>query len=283
MDSQKKYRPTFSCEFFPPKTDKGRANLPGVIDELAAIRPAYFSCTYGAVGSTQDGTLDVVRLIQDKGFEAAPHITCIGSTADKIQGLLQQYQDLGIKRIVALRGDLPEGMNDPGEFHYANELVEFIRTETGDRFHIEVAAYPEKHPEAVDITADLEHFKRKVNAGANAAITQYFFDLASYTCFVDACEQLGIATPIVPGIMPITNYKQLAAFSDRCGAIIPPPLREKLAGFGDDLASLRAYGLDIVSELCRKLLDTGAPGLHFYTLNRAAPTVALWERLGPAD
>lgn len=280
MDSQKQFSPAYSCEFFPPRTDKGRSNLATTISELAKLNPAYFSCTYGAGGTTQEGTYDVIKQLTGLNLEAAPHITCVGSSREKIHELLDGYKDLGIKRIVALRGDLPEGIEDIGEFHFANELITFIREQFGDHFHIEVAAYPEKHPEAADMSADLTNFKRKVDAGANAAITQFFYDINAYTRFVDACEKLNLNIPIVPGIMPITNNKQLLRFSDNCGAIIPPIIRSKLEDFGDDLESICKYGEDVVTDLCQQLLDVGAPGLHFYTLNRSGPTTALWNNLG---
>ncbi|MCK4950697.1 MAG: methylenetetrahydrofolate reductase, partial [Gammaproteobacteria bacterium] len=235
MKSQQQYPATFSCEFFPPKTEQGKENLRATIQELKKINPTYLSCTYGAGGTTQEGTWETVKEIQGSGIDAAPHITCIGSTKDKISGLLDSYKELGINRIVALRGDLPEGQDKAGEFMFANELVAFIRAETGDHFHIEVAAYPEKHPEAATLEDDINNFKGKVDAGASSAITQYFFNPDSYFQFVDRCEKLGISIPIVPGIMPITNYKQLARFSDSCGAIIPQPIRTQLESYGDDL------------------------------------------------
>jgi methylenetetrahydrofolate reductase (NADPH) len=280
MESQKKYPRAISCEFFPPKTEAGWLSWRTALTELAALKPQYFSCTYGAGGSTQTGTHETVKEIVEKGLEAAPHITCIGSTRTKIRMLLQSYIELGIHRIVALRGDLPAESSRTGDFVYANDLVEFIRHETGDYFRIEVAAYPEFHPESPDPLTDLVNFKRKVEAGANTAITQYFFAADAYCRFVDECEALGIDLPIVPGIMPITNYKQLTRFSDACGAEIPRWIRRRLEGFGDDLDSIRAFGLDVVTELCDRLLAAGAPGLHFYTLNRAGPTSAIWRRLG---
>ncbi|MDH5648325.1 MAG: methylenetetrahydrofolate reductase [NAD(P)H] [Gammaproteobacteria bacterium] len=280
MDSQKKFKPGFSCEFFPPKTEKGRASLAATIEELSKLGPGYFSCTYGAGGTTQEGTYETVRDIVARGFQAAPHITCIGSTRQKITNLLSSYQQLGINKIVALRGDLPEGSDTAGEFKYAHELVAFIRKQTGDHFHIEVAAYPEKHPEAVSLQQDIGNFKIKVDAGANAAITQYFFNRDAYFRFVDDCEASKIELPIVPGIMPITNYKQLMSFSQGCGAEIPRWILTRLEHFADDLSSIRAFGLEVVSELCAQLLAEGAPGLHFYTLNKSDSTVALWHNLG---
>lgn len=270
----------FSLEFFPPKTDEGREKLRAVRAELvSAIAPAYISVTFGAGGSTQEGTFDAVKEIQDSGTAAAPHLSCIGSTKDSIRALLTRYQDAGISRIVALRGDMPSGMRDAGELHYANELVAFIRQETGDHFHIEVAAYPEFHPQATSAQADLNHFADKVNAGANGALTQYFYNADAYFRFLEDAQALNIHVPIIPGIMPITNYKNLARFSDACGAEIPRWIRQRLEGFGEDLESVRAFGLDVVSELCQTLLDGGAPGLHFYTMNQSGPTLALWENL----
>ena len=270
----------FSLEFFPPKTDEGREKLRAVRAELvSAIAPAYISVTFGAGGSTQEGTFDTVAEIQGSGTAAAPHLSCVGSTKDSIRGLLKRYQDAGISRIVALRGDMPSGMRDAGELHYANELVTFIRQETGDHFHIEVAAYPEFHPQATSAQADLNHFNDKVKAGANGALTQYFYNADAYFRFLEDAQALDINVPIIPGIMPITNYKNLARFSDACGAEIPRWIRQRLEGFGDDLESVRAFGLDVVSELCQTLLDGGAPGLHFYTMNQSGPTLALWENL----
>jgi methylenetetrahydrofolate reductase (NADPH) len=270
----------FSLEFFPPKTDEGREKLRAVRAELvSAIAPAYISVTFGAGGSTQEGTFDTVAEIQGSGTAAAPHLSCVGSTKDSIRGLLKRYQDADISRIVALRGDMPSGMRDAGELHYANELVTFIRQETGDHFHIEVAAYPEFHPQATSAQADLNHFNDKVKAGANGALTQYFYNADAYFRFLEDAQALDINVPIIPGIMPITNYKNLARFSDACGAEIPRWIRQRLEGFGDDLESVRAFGLDVVSELCQTLLDGGAPGLHFYTMNQSGPTLALWENL----
>jgi len=280
MDSRKKNTHLCSCEFFPPKTEQGRVNLSTTIDELGPLKPAYFSCTYGAGGSTQEGTVDTVKEIVRKGHAAAPHITCIGSTPEKIKSLLDSYVALGIKRIVALRGDLPPGQDQAGHFLYADQLVAFIREQTGDHFHIEVAAYPEKHPQATSIQEDLLNFKKKADAGANAGITQYFFNPDAYFRFVDDCAKLGVTIPIVPGIMPITNYKQLARFSEGCGAEIPRWIATRLEGYGEDLEAIRAFGLDVTLRLCKTLLERGAPGLHFYTLNRSEPTRTLWKQLG---
>jgi methylenetetrahydrofolate reductase (NADPH) len=236
--------------------------------------------TFGAGGSTRDRTLETVREIQASGSEAAPHLSCIGSTQDNIREILGEYKSQGIRHLVALRGDLPSGTMDAGEFNYANELVSFIRKETGDWFEIEVAAYPEIHPQARSWTDDLANFKRKVDAGANSAITQYFFNADAYFRFVDEARALGVNIPIVPGIMPIGNYVQLARFSDACGAEIPRWLRKKLETYGDDLPSIRAFGLDVITDLCDRLLAGGAPGLHFYTMNQAGPSTTLWQRLG---
>ncbi len=280
MNTQKKYTKSYSCEFFPPKTDKGAENLRATLTELARLKPAYFSVTFGAGGSTQEGTYDTVKEIQEQGYSAAPHLSCVGSTKENIRKLLQGYINIGVKRIVALRGDMPSGMRDMGELRYANELVEFIRSETGDHFHIEVAAYPEIHPQAPNAPKDLENFARKVKAGANAAITQYFYNSDAYFRFVDDCERVGVDLPIIPGIMPITNYSQLARFSDMCGAEIPRWMRKRLEAYGDDKESIVAFGEEVVTELGRKLLDNGAPGLHFYTMNQTGPTTALWKNLG---
>lgn len=269
----------FSCEFFPPRTAEGRDNWRAALTDLTELKPAYFSCTYGAGGTTQEGTYDTVKEILAAGFDAAPHVTCIGSTEDRIRELLKSYKALGVKRLVALRGDLPEGMSDPGVFRHGNELVGFIRDETGDDFHIEVAAYPEKHPEAVSMQADIENFLRKVDAGADSAITQYFYNPDAYFRFVDAINEAGADIPVVPGIMPITNYGQLLRFSRSCGAELPRWIATRLEGYGDDLDSLRAFGLDVAVELCDVLLEQGAPGLHFYTLNRAEPTATIWDEL----
>jgi methylenetetrahydrofolate reductase (NADPH) len=279
MNTQNKYPKNFSCEFFPPKTDKGAENLRKTLSELATLNPAYFSVTFGAGGSTQEGTFDTVKAIQEKGYAAAPHLSCIGSTQEGIRELLNGYVALGVKRIVALRGDMPSGMRETGEFRYANELVEFIRAETGDHFHIEVAAYPEFHPQAPNAQVDMENFARKAKAGANAAITQYFYNADAYYRFVDDCERLGIDIPIIPGIMPITNYSNLKRFSDMCGAEIPRWIAKRLDGYGDDKASLVAFGEEVMTEMCHKLLDNGAPGFHFYTMNQSGPTQKLWQNL----
>ncbi|MRV75763.1 methylenetetrahydrofolate reductase [NAD(P)H] [Duganella sp. FT92W] len=271
--------PNFSIEFFPPKTAEGAEKLRVTRAKLSELHPKYFSVTFGAGGTTQTGTLDTVREIMAAGEDAAPHLSCIGGTRESIRAILNEYKSHGIKRLVALRGDLPSGYGAAGEFRYANELVEFIRAETGDWFHIEVAAYPEVHPQARSPQHDLEAFVRKVNAGANAAITQYFYNADAYFNFVDQATKAGVTVPIVPGIMPITNYTQLMRFSDMCGAEIPRWVRLKLASFGDDTASIKAFGLDVVTDLAKRLLAGGAPGIHFYSMNQAAPTTALWQRL----
>jgi methylenetetrahydrofolate reductase (NADPH) len=270
----------FSFEFFPPHTPEGVEKLAAVRSRLAALNPHYFSVTYGAGGSTRERTLEVVRQIKAEGLEVAPHLSCIGATRENIREVLQTYRQLGISRIVALRGDLPSGMATAGEFQYANELVSFIRAETGEHFHIEVAAYPEVHPQARSARDDLVNFKRKAAAGANSAITQYFYNADAYFHFVDECRKLGVTVPIVPGIMPIVKFTQLARFSDACGAEIPRWIRRTLESYGDDGESVQAFGLDVVTQLCEKLLAGGAPGLHFYTLNQAGPSLEIWKRLG---
>ncbi len=269
----------FSIEFFPPKTPEGAEKLRVTRQKLSELHPKYFSVTFGAGGTTQQGTLDTVREILAAGEQAAPHLSCIGGSRESLRGILQQFKADGITRLVALRGDLPSGYGASGEFRYANELVEFIRAETGDWFHIEVAAYPEMHPQARSPQDDLQNFARKVQAGADAAITQYFYNADAYFQFVEQTRKLGLDVPVVPGIMPITNYTQLVRFSDMCGAEIPRWVRLKLASFGDDSASIKAFGLDVVTQLCERLLAGGAPGLHFYSMNQAAPTTALWQRL----
>ena len=271
--------PNFSIEFFPPKTGEGAEKLRVVRQKLAELQPTYFSVTFGAGGTTQQGTLQTVLEIQSAGIDAAPHLSCVGGTRESLRAILQQFQDNGIRRVVALRGDLPSGYGGGGEFRYANELVEFIRKETGDWFHIEVAAYPEMHPQARSPQDDLQAFARKIQAGANSAITQYFYNADAYFDFIDHARKLGVDVPVVPGIMPITNYTQLMRFSDMCGAEIPRWVRNKLASFGDDTASIKAFGLDVVSSLCERLLAGGAPGLHFYSMNQAAATTAIWQRL----
>jgi len=281
MESQKKYPQIFSMEFFPPRTSEAEENLGRVLTQLAPLGPRFCSVTFGAAGSTREKTFDTVCDIQQhRGLEAAPHLSCIASTRENIREVLQAYRGHGIRHIVALRGDMPSGMMSAGEFRYANELVAFIREETGDHFHIEVAAYPEMHPQAANLEGDLNNFKRKVDAGANGAITQYFFNPEAYFRFIDDCERLGIGIPIVPGIMPITNYAQISRFSEMCGADIPRWMRKRLEGFGDDRAAIRAFGLEVISDLCRRLLEQGAPGLHFYTLNQSEAVLGIWNNLG---
>ena len=280
MQSQKKHPRTFSFEFFPPKTAEGKDKLRATWKQLGQLKPRFFSCTFGAGGSTREGTLETVIEIRAAGFEAAPHLSCVASSRADLKAQLERYRSHGIQHIVALRGDLPSGLAAPGELRYANELVEFIRKESGDTFHIEVACYPEYHPQARSAQEDLANFKRKVEAGANSAITQYFYNAEAYYHFVDRCEAMGLKLPIVPGVMPIGRFSQLARFSDACGAEIPRWIRKKIEGYGDDAASIRAFGLDVVTELCDKLLSAGAPGLHFYTLNQAGLTTTIWQRLG---
>lgn len=269
-----------SFEFFPPKTEDGAAKLRATRQQLAQFKPEYFSVTFGAGGTTQDGTLNTVLEIQKEGLEAAPHLSCIGSTREKIREIVDQYKANGIRRIVALRGDIPSGMGDFGEFRYANELVSFLREQYGDWFHIEVGAYPEFHPQAPSAEADLRNFVNKVKAGADTAITQYFFNADAYFRFVDEVTARGVTIPIVPGIMPIQNFSQLARFSEMCGAEIPRWLRLRLQAMGDDSASIRAFGLDFVTDLSDRLLAGGAPALHFYTLNAAGAVSTICQRLG---
>jgi methylenetetrahydrofolate reductase (NADPH) len=280
MESQIAHRKCFSFEFFPPNTAEGAAKLAQTASELAVLKPEFFSVTYGAGGSTRERTLQAVLDLCKAGHSAAPHVSCIGSTRESIRDIVQEYKNHGIKHLVALRGDLPSGTATSGEFHYANELVAFIREEFGNHFFIEVAAYPEYHPQAKSAQADLTAFKRKVEAGADSAITQYFFSADCYFRFIEECEAMGLKIPIVPGIMPIGRFSQLARFSDACGAEIPRWIRKKLEGYGDDTESIRAFGLDVVTRMCQRLLSGGAPGLHFYTLNQASLTTAIWQRLG---
>ena len=268
-----------SIEFFPPQTPEGIEKLRLVREELAVLKPEYFSVTFGAGGSTRERTFAVVKEIAAEGHEAAPHLSCIGSTRDNIREILQEYKEEGIRRIVALRGDLPSGMAETGEFRYANELVEFIRAETGNHFRLEVAAYPEWHPQARNPADDLTAFVRKAKAGANSAITQYFYNTDAYFHFVDEVRAAGVDIPVFPGIMPIVSFSKLARFSDACGAELPRWMRRKFEGFGDDTASIRAFGLDIVTELCQRLLAGGAPGLHFYSMNQSGLTLEICRRL----
>jgi methylenetetrahydrofolate reductase (NADH) len=280
MESQKKHPRSFSFEFFPPKSSEGMEKLRATWKQLAQLKPKFFSCTYGAGGSTRERTLGTVLEIREAGYEAAPHISCVGATRADIAATLQLYHARGIRRIVALRGDLPSGAASAGELRHANELVAFVREKTGNHFYIDVACYPEIHPQAKSAQDDLRNFKRKLDAGANSAITQYFFSAESYFRFIDDCEALGIVSPVVPGIMPVGNFSQLARFSDTCGAEIPRWLRLRMQSFGDDAASIRSLGLDVVTELCDRLLSQGAPGLHFYTMNQAGLTSTIWQRLG---
>ena len=279
MQSQKKYPQLFSFEFYPPKTEEGTLSLELVQAKLTSLNPDFFSVTFGAGGSTRDKTFDTVVAIQAKGIAAAPHLSCVASTKANIRTILNEYQSRSITKIVALRGDLPSGMMSAGEFRYANELVEFIRAETGDQFQIHVAAYPEVHPQATNADQDFKNFKQKVQAGANAAITQYFYNAEAYFYFIDLCEKHNLDIPIIPGIMPITQYTQLYRFSEMCGADIPRWLRKRLENFGDDRVAIQEFGLDVVSKLCQKLLDNGAPGLHFYTMNQSTPTLAILDNL----
>ncbi|RAR58052.1 5,10-methylenetetrahydrofolate reductase (NAD(P)) [Onishia taeanensis] len=268
-----------SFEFFPPNTEAGKEKLLGVRDALAARNPRFFSVTYGAGGSTQARTTQTVKSVRESGINTAPHLSCIGSDKGELRELLAQYREDDINSLVALRGDLPSGMGGIGELRYANELVEFIREETGNHFEIAVAAYPESHPQAPSFERDLENFARKVKAGANLAITQYFFNPDAYFHFVERARKLGVETPIIPGIMPITNYTKLARFSDACGADIPRWIRKQLEAYGDDSESIKAFGEEVVTRLCERLLDGGAPGLHFYTLNQAQASLNVLDNL----
>ncbi|MBT3055234.1 MAG: methylenetetrahydrofolate reductase [NAD(P)H] [Candidatus Thiodiazotropha sp. (ex Codakia orbicularis)] len=271
----------FSFELFPPKTEKGLENLKLNVAKLNTKQPAYFSVTYGAGGSTQQRTFDTVEWLMNEQITTAPHLSCIGADRDEILKILEHYKSIGIRRLVALRGDLPSGtgLGELGDLNHANQLVELIQEAYPHLFHIEVAAYPEFHPQASSPDQDLIYFKRKVEAGADSAITQYFYNADAYFRFLDNCQQLQIDIPIVPGIMPITNFTQLARFSDACGTEIPRWLRKRLEGFGDDLEAVRSYGTETVIRLCERLLEGGAPGLHFYTMNQAKPTLAIWQAL----
>jgi methylenetetrahydrofolate reductase (NADPH) len=269
-----------SFEFFPPKTDEQKATLEAALPRLKALKPEYVSCTFGAGGSTLSYTPETIRHLRDEhGLDAAPHLSCMGGTRAEILTLLEHYRTMGCKRVIALRGDLPSGMATHGDFRYASDLVAFIRAQTGDHFHIEVACYPEVHPQSDDAHADLRHFKTKIDAGANGAITQYFYNADAYFRFVDAARAVGIDATIVPGIMPISNFSQLRRFSEMCGAEIPRWLTKRLHALGDDADAIREFSADVVAELCRRLVAGGAPGLHFYTLNRAKATLAVYERL----
>jgi methylenetetrahydrofolate reductase (NADPH) len=272
-------KPLYSLEFFPPRTPEGVEKLRTARREFAALKPAFCSVTFGAGGSTREGTLATVLEIRSEGMDGAPHVSCIGSTRDGMREVLAKYREHGIRHLVALRGDLPSGSPDVGDFRYANELVRFIREETGDWFHIDVAAYPEVHPQARNPEDDLASFQRKIDAGADSAITQYFFNTDAYWHFVDECARRGVDVPIVPGIMPIGSFAKLARFSDACGAEIPRWIRRRLEALGDDSASIRAFGLDVVTTMCASLIERGAPGLHFYTLNQPALTTTIWRAL----
>ncbi|GHA14737.1 methylenetetrahydrofolate reductase [Arenicella chitinivorans] len=272
--------PELSFEFFPPRTEKGVATLNRVHAELARFEPTFFSVTFGAGGSTQDGTYDAVKHMINAGSDAAPHISCVGASKPVIKSMVEGYLALGVKRLVVLRGDLPSGMVERGDFAYANELVSFIRQEFGDDLHLEVAAYPDFHPESRSPQRDLENFKRKVDAGANSALTQYFYNADSYFAYVDEAQRLGVTVPIIPGIMPITNYATLVRFSDACGAELPRWIRARLEQYQDDEASLKAFGLDVVTHLCFDLLDNGVEGLHFYALNKVEPVKEICTRIG---
>ena len=272
--------PELSFEFFPPRTEKGVQNLAKTHTELARFEPEFFSVTFGAGGSTQDGTYDAVASMIKAGSSAAPHISCVGSSQDKIREMIQGYLDIGVERLVVLRGDLPSGMVERGDFSYANELVSFIRQEFGDDLHLEVAAYPDFHPESRNPKKDIENFKRKVDAGADSAITQYFYNADSYFAYLDEATRIGVEVPIIPGIMPITNFATLVRFSDTCGAELPRWIRARLEQYQDDEASLKAFGLDVVTHLCLDLLDNGVPGLHFYALNKIDPTSEICRRIG---
>jgi methylenetetrahydrofolate reductase (NADPH) len=271
--------PAFSFEFFPPKTAEGKAKLRATWQELSKLKPKFFSCTFGAGGSTREGTLETVLEIRQAGHAAAPHISCVAASKQDVLEQLERYKANGIRHVVALRGDMPSGLAAAGDFRYASDLVAFIRQSTGDWFEIEVACYPEYHPQTRNAADEIRNFRKKVDAGANAAITQYFYNADAYFRFVDEARAAGIRVPIVPGVMPIGNFSQLARFSDACGAEIPRWMRLKLEGYRDDAASIRAFGLDVVTALCQKLIAAGAPGLHFYTLNQAALSSEIWRRL----
>ena len=285
METSDKDTPAISFELFPPKTEKGMEKLKTVVGELNHLNPEYFSVTYGAGGSTQERTFATVDWLREQGIDTAPHLSCIGTDKEEILEILTRYREQGIHRIVALRGDLPSGsgLGGLGELNYANELVALIRQSFGEDFHIEVAAYPEFHPQAENALADLDNFRRKVESGAHGAITQYFYSADAYWRFLDDCKQRGIDIPIVPGIMPITNYSSLARFSDACGAEIPRWIRKRLEAYGDDLSGIQAFGAEVVTALCRQLLEGGAPGLHFYTMNQSGSVLEICSGLGIAS
>ncbi|HIG42213.1 MAG: methylenetetrahydrofolate reductase [NAD(P)H] [bacterium] len=280
MANQKKFPKHFSFEFSAPKSEEAIRKLIRVHDRLTQFDPHFFSVTYGAGGSTKDGTRQAVLDINESGSAVAPHLSFGGDSPDKIEKLLIDYKNAGVRRLVALRGDMPSGIGASVKLTYANELVSFIREKTGDHFHIKVAAYPEVHPDSNSVESDLKYFKAKVDAGANSAITQYFYNAEAYFRYIDACEKLGIDLPIIPGIMPITNFKGLVRFSDTCGADIPRWIRKQLEDYQDDPESLKSFGEEVVTRLCEQLLAGGAPGLHIYTLNQSLPTIRLWHNLG---
>ncbi|MCH7815354.1 MAG: methylenetetrahydrofolate reductase [NAD(P)H] [Proteobacteria bacterium] len=273
----------FSVEFFPPRNATGETKLDAVHAKLAALKPDFFSVTYGAGGSTKAGTKQIVLRYQALGSTLAPHLSFGGVDEDELRSLLETYKQAGINRLVALRGDIPSGIGAVIQHRYANKLVEFIRQETGDHFHIDVACYPESHPESPNFDSDVNYFKQKIDAGANSAITQYFYNADAYFRFVEYCDRSGISVPIVPGIMPITNYANLARFSEKCGAEIPQWLGKRLQGYGDDIDGLRSFGVDVVSALCERLLEGGAPGLHFYSMNLANSVSQIWHNLALSD
>ena len=280
MESQKKFTKKFSFEFFPPKTPEAVGKLQTTQEHLAKLKPDFFSVTFGAGGSTRERTFEtVIDIYQKTGIDGVPHVSCIGSTTEEIKNVLNSYLEAGIHKVVALRGDLPSGAIGTGSLRYASELVEFIREETGDHFHIEVAAYPEFHPQSPSAQKDIENFKRKVDAGADAAITQYFYNPDAYYRFMDSCEKLGIDIPIVPGVMPIINCSQLIRFSEACGAEVPRWIQKRLQDFGDDRKAIREFGIDVTTELCDNLLSGGAPGIHFYTMNQSAASETIWNNL----
>jgi methylenetetrahydrofolate reductase (NADPH) len=270
----------FSCEFFPPRTEAGMEKLLVARDELDEnMHPAFYSVTFGAGGTSRDRTLEAVDRLREGNASVAPHISCIGSTRDQLKDLIERYIDRGVNRLVTLRGDIPEEGPGTNVFKHANELVSFIREQSGDHFHIEVAAYPEYHPESITPESDFHYFKRKIDAGADSAITQYFYNIDAYLRFIDNCRKANLDVPVVPGVMPITNYKGLVRFSDNCGAEIPRWIRKQLEAYEDDIDSLLAFGYDVVTSLCSRLLESGAPGLHFYTLNQSQATLEIWRRL----
>ena len=284
MESQNKFTKKFSFEFFPPKTPEAVGKLQTTQEHLARLKPDFFSVTFGAGGSTRERTFETVMDIYQKtGIDGVPHVSCIGSTAEEIQNVLKTYMDAGINKVVALRGDLPSGSIGGGPLRYASELVEFIRKETGDHFHIEVAAYPEFHPQALSAQKDIENFKHKIDVGADAGLTQYFYNPDAYYRFIDSCEKMGMDVPIVPGIMPIVTCTQLCRFSDACGAEIPRWILKRLQEFGDDRKAIREFGIDVTTELCDHLLSNGAPGIHFYTMNQSTAVETIWNNLNLSD